>query len=494
MRRMFQAGMVSRRGIGPFLFLGIILAVMIVGIIYSVNPAADRDVEVETVDYSRINNDINFVRTDFDPKVETWGIINDGVLEGQQDVPVTALKKAIDIVSPRPWNRMRFAGNVIDEDVQGFASLDVEKAFSAPNKMRGLPVEVVGRLDQIEPLDLFDTYTHKLPDGRFSIYKGSMRCRKGKHKSEALVHFMLLDELDPDDPILVPGAEVKMQGVFFKLQRYDTENGPETGIWILAKRVLRSYKLPTKDEIDLSLLTTVKDAVTAEDSARDPIEERAFHHLLAHVHAGLEDKNTDVLKLKGRELRKLLHDPEPLRGQLIEFGSRVMRVDHFSMNHWYPEHNESDNPINEFWISYVTPDDNFPMSILWLTEPPTSLKRRDQVRMKAKFYRVWGFKSKAGLAKSPLLVGVGEITVENVELKTGLDDPVTAGLIGFSLLVLILVIVILRFDRRRAALFSDTLAAKKKLQRKRGPLLPKALSEAQNGDQSEPSGDSSQPD
>ena len=272
---------------------------------------------------------------------------------------------------PRPWNRMRFAGNVVDKKVQGFAPLDVERVFSAPNKLRGLPVEVVGQLNEIEPLDLFNKYGHKLPDGRYSVYEGSLRCRKSRHKSAAFIHFTLLDELDPEAPILVPGAEVKLQGVFFKLQRYDTDKGLETGIWILAKRVLRSYKLPSKDEIDLSLLTTVKDAVTAEDTARDPIEERAFHHLLAHVHAGLEDNNEDVLKLKGKQLRAAcLRIPNHFVAKLIEFGSRVMRVDHFSMNHWYPEHKVTDNPINEFWISYVTPDDNFPMSILWLNEPP----------------------------------------------------------------------------------------------------------------------------
>ena len=93
---------------------------------------------------------------------------------------------------------------------------------------------------------------------------------------------------------------------------------------------------------------------------------------------------------------------------------------------------------------------------------PKDLKRRDQVRMKAKFYRVWGFKSKVGPAKSPLLIGIGDITVETYEPETGMSDPVTAGLIIFSFLVLILMIAILKFDRRRAALFSDTLAAKKK--------------------------------
>jgi hypothetical protein len=188
------------------------------------------------------------------------------------------------------------------------------------------------------------------------------------------------------------------------------------------------------------------------------------------------------VKLKGKELRKLLNDPEPLRGKLIEFGSRVMRVDHFSMNHWYPEHNEEDNPINEFWITYVTPDDNFPMTVLWLKEPPKDLKRRDQVRIKGKFYRIWGFKSKKGRAKSPFLVGVGDLVVETYDPPTGLDDPVTAGLIAFSVLVLVLVIVILRFDRRRASLFADTLTAKKKLHRKRGHLVPKATLEAKEAD------------
>ncbi len=483
MKRMMDTGLMARGGMGPFLFLGIILAVMIAGLIYTTRVGSERDSEVERKEKGESNRGITFITTDFDPKVATWGPINDETLEGQQDIPVAAFNKAADIVAMRPWNRMRSAGNVVDKEIQGFGTLDVEAVFADPNKARGLPVEVLGRLESLEPFDLFDAYTHKLPDGRYKVLQGSMRCRKGKHKSAALVRFTLLDKVEPNGPVFVPGAQVKLQGVFFKLQRFDTKNGPETGIWILGKRLLKSYKLPTGDEIDLSKLATVRDAVTAVDAARDPLEERPFYHLMASVREGHKVEASEILHLKGKQLRRLLTEPEALRGKTIEFGARVMRVDHHSMSYWFPEHDEEDNPINEFWITYVTPDDNFPMTILWLKEPPRDLKKRDQVRMKAVFYRIWAYNRKKGQTKSPLLVGIGDIDVFTVEPKTGLDDPVTAGLIGFAFLVIVLVIAVLAYDRRRASLFADTLAAKRKLHRKRGNLTPKADSEENAADQ-----------
>ncbi len=467
MRPMFQSGMTTtKNGLGPFLFMGIILAVMVAGLIFTTNVAEETDQEVERQEKGKISSEITFIRTDFDPKVETWGPINDTTLQGQQDIPVEAFKKAADVVALRPWNRMFAAGNVVDKEVQGFATLDVEKAFADPDSIRGLPVEVLGRLETLEPFDLFDAYTHKLPDGRYKVQQGSLRCRKGKHKSAAFVHFTLLDERDEDAPILVPGAEVKLQGIFFKLQRYDTEKGVETGIWILAKRIHQSYKLPQGDEIDLRTLYGVHDAVTAVDAERDPLEERALYHLLGWTYEGHKPKPENVLKMKGKELRRLLNEPERYRGKTIEFAARIMRVDHHAMKTWFPEHDEEDNPVNEFWITYITPDDNIPMTVLWLKEPPKNLKKRDQVRMKATFYRVWGFKSQKGRAKSPFLVGLGEMEVFSVEQETGLDDPLTLGLIVFSVLVLILVIVVLRFDRRRAAVFADTMKAKKQMHRK----------------------------
>ena len=484
MKSSFHVGPNTQPGIGPFLFLGIILAVMIGGLIYTSSVGKQRDDKVEVQDKGSNPEGITFVRTDFDPKVETWGNINDQRLEGQQDVPVNAFKKASDIVAARSWQRMRSAGNVINKEVQGFITLDVEAAFSEPHLIRGLPVEVLGTLQEIEDFDLFDAYTHKLPDGRYKVKRGSMISRKGKHKSETLVHFTLLDEVTEDAPILVPGAQIKLQGVFFKLHRFDSPDGPVTGIWILAKRALKSYRLPQGDEIDLDTLGTVRDAVKAIDAERDPLEEPPLFHLLGSVYDGQKILTEKIEKMDGKKLRLLLTEPADHRGKSIDFGARVMRVDHHTMDYWFPEHDLEDNPIDEFWITYVTPDDNTVMTVIWLKEPPKNLKKRDQVRMKGVFYRVWGLKSKrTSRGRSPLLVGFGEIDVFTVEPKTGLDDPVTLGLIFFSVLVLVLVIIVLWFDRRRAALFSDTLSAKKKLQRRTGKLARKAPEDPSTADE-----------
>ena len=47
MRRMLRGGVISQQGIGPLLFLGIILAVMVAGLIFTTSTGRDRDAEVE---------------------------------------------------------------------------------------------------------------------------------------------------------------------------------------------------------------------------------------------------------------------------------------------------------------------------------------------------------------------------------------------------------------------------------------------------------------
>ncbi len=455
------------RGMGPIVFLVVVLAVMIGALLLS-SGLIEEDQPVPREDRGA-STTISLDTSPFDPKVADWGALDDRTELGLQSTPVAAFRKAAEIVALMPWGRMKDCGNSVRDGQFGFATLDAETILANPGAWRGVPVEVVGKLVEVADFDLFDAYDMKLPDGRYEVKQGVMRLRERAHGEDLPVRFTLIDDQTEDLPLLVPGTEVKIQGVFFKLHALDGKEGPETGCWLLAKRIFRSFDLPAEDAIDLGMLDYVRDAELAADASRSVFDEPPIFHLLSRVYHGFRD--AEVVPMKGKETRALLERPKDFRGKVIKMQGRVIKIERWSMASWFPELSPEDGPISEFWITYVTSDGYVPLAVMWLEEPEVDLTTNNQVNLEAVFYRVWGYYNANGKAtKAPLLVGRYAIQPLRIGGEGGLD-PVSVGIAVFVVLALALVFLVLRHDRKRRALFEDTRRARKQLGR--GPLSEK---------------------
>lgn len=468
-RRLF-----ANRSLGPMVFLGVVLAVMFGALVLSssfVKPPKD----VDRVEFGRVPT-ISFDTAVFDPKVADWGAVDDRTEAGLRATPVPALVKALDVVWGMSWGRMKDCANKVRENQYGFATLDADALLADPGAWRGTPVQVVGKLIEADDIDLFNLYDLKLPDGRFQVKQGTLRLRKGTHGRDLVVRFTLVDDQPGELPLLVPETELKIQGVFFKLQTLEVEGKAEVGAWLIAKRVFKSFELPAEKDIDLGMLDYVRDAELAADTSRLVFDEPPFFHLLARVYHGYKD--AEVVPMKGKETRDLLANPRNYRGKVIKVQGRVIQIEHYSLASWFPELSAEDGPISEFWITYVTSDGYVPLAVMWLEEPKLDLKTNNQVNLEAAFYRVWGYLRDGKPKKAPLLIGRYRIEPLDVGAGHGLD-PVSVGIAIFVVVTLTLVFFVLRHDRRRRALFEDTRRARRKLGR--GPLASSPAQEGEGG-------------
>lgn len=457
-----------RTGMGPIVFMVIVFAVMVVALVgLDSRSKVPKPVPVEEHPIEEIITSV----TPWDPDLDSWGPVRDEAPDGQRDIPVAALRRALDRVSLRSWESLKVSPSTVVPDVVGFGRLDMRAALSAPSKLRGAPVEVVGTLLSIGVVDTFDTYgDYKFPDGRVNAVEGLVRIRETLHGSSALVKFTLTEELAASPEGLI-GRPIKLQGIFFKLQKLTDGGEFETGAWLVAKAIYPSFEIPESEDIRLTLLDDVIDANVAEDVDQDFFGQDALFHLLGHVvHNRDAIVEGEARTLKGREIQKLLRNPDEFRGEVLEFTSRVLKVDHFDMEVFFKQNAKGDNTVDEFWNTYVTVDGQIPVTVMWPKDPGLEgLERRDQVRIRGIFYRNWGYRAgKDGFdrmrVRAPLVIGVGEIIRADVARSDGLD-PLSWGIGAFVLLVLGILAVVLRADRRRSQLFSETRRAKRQITR-----------------------------
>ncbi|MEE9394717.1 MAG: hypothetical protein V3W41_19670 [Planctomycetota bacterium] len=400
----------------------------------------------------------------WNPQTETWGAVNDTNRDGQSEVPTKALGVACNRVASHSWNAFALRGTILEPDRIGFQRLDIPSYFQAPRALRGQPVEVVGELISLEKVDVFEKYEGLKVGKRFELYEGVIKPRENLHGSGVPVFFTLVD--DPKNALPTLGEPVKLQGVFFKLQEI-LQGQPEVGLWLLGKTLHRNFRVPELDAIDLDLLTDVKDVKQAMNRSL-PFGEEAFWHLAADVVRRGDRDRGEPIELSKKKSQELLSDPEKYRGKYVEMRARILKVDQFGMNAFFPTNAAGDNAVDGIWNTYLTTNGDSTVTVMWLKKPNLDLDVADEVIIRGVFYRVWGFKSREGFSRSPLVIGVGDIEV--YKRPSNAFSGIILGFAVFCLLCVVLVALVLRRDRRRSELFRKSLNAKKKLQRGRVDL------------------------
>ncbi|HGY90142.1 MAG TPA: hypothetical protein ENK43_03100 [Planctomycetes bacterium] len=473
MKARFAPGIDLGRGKAPLVLVLFTLILMVGALVWltrvesrkryvEVNEIQPQTLADKEIEAARVNPDFS----PFDPKTTTWGDVADLDPNGQKLIPREALARAAAVVANFSWARMKLSASTVDPSSKGFHRLDAVRTLGSPAKVRGLPVEVVGRLVATQEIDLFDTYGFKLPDGRTKVMEGVILSRADVHGARIPVKFTLLDPQPYPLPLL--GDQVKLQGVFFKLQSLQArEDGPfETGVWILGKRIFKSYVLPAKEEIHLDRLKDLSIPKLAGEASRSIFDDPAIFDVMAEIVRGKGFKDAKVLHFKSGEFKELLEgDPADYRGKVIDFSARVLKVEHHSMAAFFPQYSPGEGGVDDFWITYVTSDGAIPLTVIWLKKPNVELELKDQVHLRAVFYNLWAYHAKKGrVIRAPLLFGLGDIEKVEVAKYTGFD-PVVWGILIFSVLIIVLVYLVVRADRKRARMFQDELRAKRRLHR-----------------------------
>jgi hypothetical protein len=401
--------------------------------------------EVDTTDWPK-----------WTPATETWGAVDDQSARTQALIPVGALKVASRKVEGFSWNNLAYSG--------AFKRLNMAAVFADSPLHRGEPMEVIGELMQLRRVDVFDRYNFKVAT-RTELWEGVLKPWKSQTGSEAPILFLMVDRQDADlgEKLLV-GDAVKLQGIFFKLQEFDLLGSKCMGPWILGKRLLPSFRLPTPDAVKPDLIGTGVDDVDLE-SGLAPFFQEGFFHLMVAAANRSEFLYEDVRSIRGVRTRELLKEPQTHRGQTLELSGRVIRVEEHKMQAFFPQNKDGDHAIDRFWIAYITSDGTVPMSVMTLEPPPEDLTTKSVVDLKATFFRVWGFKSANGWSVSPLLVAVSGLSIRPPVEDA--PDFVGYGILILGVLIALVVGVVLYKDRRGADLQERSLRARRKLRQGR---------------------------
>ncbi len=502
MKARFAPGIDLGRGKAPLVLVLFALILMVGALVWltrvesrkryvEVNEIQPKTLADEEIEAAKVRPDF----APFDPKTTTWGDVADLDPAGQKLIPRQALARAAAVVADFSWARMKLSASTVAPDVTGFHRLDAVRTLGSPAKVRGLPMEVVGRLVATQEVDLFDTYGFKLPDGRTKVTEGILLSRADVHGARIPVKFTLLDEQPYPLPPL--GSHVKLQGVFFKLQSLQAhEDGPfETGVWILGKRIFKSFVLPAEDAIHLDRLKELTIPKLAGEASRSIFEDPAIFDVMAEIVRGKAFKDAEVLHFKSGQFKELLEsDPADYRGKVIEFSARVLKVEHHSMAAFFPQYSSGEGGVDDFWITYVTSDGAIPLTVIWLKKPNVELELKDQVKLRGVFYNLWAYRAHKGVViRAPLLFGLGDIEKVEIAKYSGFD-PVVWGILIFSVLIIILVFLVVRADRKRARMFQDELRAKRRLHRGLNRVAAETLAASEGvsaGDAASGSGDES---
>ncbi|MEZ6195028.1 MAG: hypothetical protein R3F20_04750 [Planctomycetota bacterium] len=458
----------SNLNISPLAFMLIVILVAVGTVVWLAGLGDD---EVERVPFKSIEPveavEIETEAVAWDPETDTWGNVDDLTPEGRRSIPVAALKKAVEKVGRRSWDAFRLVPAKIDDGWVGFQRLDVPRLFAASQVLRGQAFEVLGRLDSLEEVDVFDAYDRlKLASGETRSWQGVITPDADVHGSSAPVRFLMVDDME--EPQIVVGETVKLQGVFFKLQEVARDGEAETGIWMLGKRLFRNYRIPEADQIDLGVLDSVVD-VRDGQSARHAFEDQQIFQLVADIARRPDRDRGEGKDMTGKKIRELLAEPRAYRGELLHFQGRILRVEEIPMSAFFPENADGDHVVDRVWITYLTTDGVIPLTMVWLKKPDLDLQLSDQVMVQGVFYRIWGYKTSAhGWVRAPLIFGLGPIEKIDIHASTGMSRSLAIGLVCFALLVTVIVVVALRADRKNSDLFRKRRASRKQVQR--GPL------------------------
>jgi hypothetical protein len=449
----------------PLVFVLVVLLVMVGTIIWLSNIGSkERDpVPVGKVTGEQPEVSISSQTVPWDPKTETWGEVNDLERSGQRGIPTLALKKAVELAGERSWHSFRSVPTTLDPNWVGFRRMEIPRLFEATSILRGQPFAVVGTLVSLEPVDVFDAYDRmKLHGGGVKSYEGVVRPDPRVHGSQVPVKFLMVDEMD--SPTFLPGDPVKLQGVFFKLQEIQIDGEAVVGPWLLGKGLHRSFRIPDPDELDMSVLASVADDRVVQ-TRRHVLEDSQLFHLLGDVlHRPDRDRGAGI-EMTGQPIQDLITSPQEFRGKKISLQARVLKIEEIPLNAFFPENAEGDHALDTLWVTYLTTDAKVPLTVAWTKKPDIDLALSEQIRIDAVFYRLWGYRAQKSWLRAPFLVGLGDIERVDVNEGAGMSRSIAIGIVSFSVLALVLIVVALRVDRRKAELFAERRTARKKVRR-----------------------------
>ncbi len=301
--------------------------------------------------------------------------------------------------------------------------------------LRARPIEVVGRLIQVEPVDAVAEYgldpeVFKLP----SYWRGLIEC------DGVEVRWLWLEDQPFDIPVDAAVGRWKVQGVFFRISdEFTSETAITTRPMLLAKKVSKVVPLELRDEIPAYVAEHAANTEAASPELL-PSRDRGFYDLIGFVlKRGAEAIPASETPLDFVSLSPL-DDPEKWRLKPVRTRGQIVHLRYETFG--YEEISEKDAPVTGYWHAIVAtkdPEANVPASVifpgdelpesfaLWSRAEPAERERMEppNVDMLGIYYRIHAFPSRGRdgrgkwekrdgdplMTRLPLVVAAGAPTV-----------------------------------------------------------------------------------
>lgn len=246
---------------------------------------------------------------------------------------------------------------------------------------------------------------------------------------------------------LEPGDWVVFQGLFLKLY---SDEAPD-GSWVegplvvgsaLERSVAPVGPRPTFDPDDLLIVVddTLQRALGLDVPGR--------YELLAHARDAADGEHNFAAapELDRTILAQILEDGQSYRGAALRLPiSRVEVVRHMLL----PENPARLHEVTELWLTNVNWDKKLPVIGLHVPGRVTGIQKGDLIDGDLLFFKNYAFDSSVGSRRlSPLFVA---LEVRRFELpRDSVMRQVLLGVAGLTVLMVVLLAVLVRRDRRRA--------------------------------------------
>ncbi len=334
-------------------------------------------------------------------------------------------------------------------DARALDAATIEEIRADPNPWRGRAVTVRGQVlvhKELRP-DALAAPEHHLT---LAVEGGGT------------AHAVVLSAPTP----LEPGDWLRLSGLFLKL--YSNE-GP-AGEWIEAPLVVSSRAEPSvapigprpyhdPDRLDLVI----------DDGLQRPLglDVPGRFELLAHARDAAPDAHdfSAALELDRDLLGRILEDPQPYRGAAFRLGtSRIEVVRHLAL----PENGARLDTVTELWIANTGWDRALPVIGVQVPGRLAGLAKGQLIKGELQFFKNYAFDSGVGTRRvAPFFVGH---SIERFEVPTNpvMRQVLYAVAILTGLMVTILAVLVRR-DRRRAEVFERQQVERRQRRRTSDP-------------------------
>lgn len=340
-------------------------------------------------------------------------------------------------------------------DVLGTINLTAvenQRLIANPQAVRGQAVRARGTIETL-------IGRTRASDGRKYI-EGRLRLEDGSPCYFAVTRL----PVDDEGPA-TPGTFVRLNGLFMKGYRAETDNGWETGPFIVGRNAVFSYESVGDRVTSLpkSMMRLVEDDSIMEGSRGESFS--AYWTMLAYAR-DLQEGDIDwetVPELDNIKLGEILADGEKFRAQPFRIP--------ISVNMETRQKTIAENParletVSEGWIG----NQNWSAGngLIKFKGPfgNPGLKRKDLVTARGFFFRNHLYEpAKGGAALAPLFVLV-DIEKFTPEAETRIP-MIFAGVVAVTIALIGLLVFLLSHDKRKSKALQDALIRRKRERRAR---------------------------